>query len=161
MAGEVTEQEALQTAQQFLQGRTFGEKHLRRAATSNTFAQDAFYVFNADGNNGFVIVSADDRTLPILGYADAGHLDMNNLPENAAYWLKDYAQQIKSLSSQVSLAAPYRAPGTTVVPPLMKCHWDQDDPYNKQCPKDSKGQCYTGCVATAMAQVSRSSFAKM
>lgn len=61
-AGNVTEQEALRKAQQFLQGRSFQQKNLRRSATANTFAQDAFYVFNADGNQGFVIVSADDRT---------------------------------------------------------------------------------------------------
>ena len=61
-AGNVTEQEALRKAQQFMQGRSFQQKDLRRAATANTFAQDAFYVFNADGNQGFVIVSADDRT---------------------------------------------------------------------------------------------------
>ena len=67
-AGNVTEQEALRKAQQFMQGRSFQQKNLRRAATANTFAQDAFYVFNADGNQGFVIVSADDRTEAILGY---------------------------------------------------------------------------------------------
>ena len=69
-AGNVTEQEALRKAQQFMQGRSFQQKNLRRAATANTFAQDAFYVFNADGNQGFVIVSADDRTEAILGYSD-------------------------------------------------------------------------------------------
>ena len=53
-AGNVTEQEALRKAQQFMQGRSFQQKNLRRAATANTFAQDAFYVFNADGNQGFV-----------------------------------------------------------------------------------------------------------
>ena len=83
-AGNVTEQEALRKAQQFMQGRSFQQKNLRRAATANTFAQDAFYVFNADGNQGFVIVSADDRTEAILGYSDTGSLDLNRLPANAA-----------------------------------------------------------------------------
>ena len=39
MAGNVTEQEALRKAQQFMQGRSFQQKNLRRAATANTFAQ--------------------------------------------------------------------------------------------------------------------------
>ncbi len=154
MAGNVTEQEALRKAQQFMQGRSFQQKNLRRAATANTFAQDAFYVFNADGNQGFVIVSADDRTEAILGYSDTGSLDLNRLPANAAAWLQDYARQIKSLGEGVNLAAPHRAPGTEKV--LMEtAKWDQDAPYNGMCPEDDKGKCYTGCTATAMAIVLR------
>ena len=165
-AGNVTEQEALRKAQQFMQGRSFQQKNLRRAATANTFAQDAFYVFNADGNQGFVIVSADDRTEAILGYADAGSLDLNRLPANAAAWLQDYARQIKSLGEGVNLAAPHRAPGTEKV--LMEtAKWDQDAPYNGMCPLESykviedekevtkKRPTYTGCTATAMAIVLR------
>ena len=153
-AGNVTEQEALRKAQQFMQGRSFQQKNLRRAATANTFAQDAFYVFNADGNQGFVIVSADDRTEAILGYSDAGSIDLNRLPANAAAWLQDYARQIKSLGEGVNLAAPHRAPGTEKV--LMEtAKWDQDAPYNGMCPEDDKGKCYTGCTATAMAIVLR------
>jgi len=165
-AGNVTEQEALRKAQQFMQGRSFQQKNLRRAATANTFAQDAFYVFNADGNQGFVIVSADDRTESILGYADAGSLDLNNLPVNVAFWLQRYARQIKSLGEGVNLAAPHRAPGTEKV--LMEtAKWDQDAPYNGMCPLESykviedehevtkKRPTYTGCTATAMAIVLR------
>ena len=96
-AGNVTEQEALRKAQQFMQGRSFQQKNLRRAATANTFAQDAFYVFNADGNQGFVIVSADDRTPAVLGYSDRGRLDMNRMPRNMQNWLEGYARQIQSI----------------------------------------------------------------
>ncbi len=131
------------------------QQNLRRSPSSGTFAEGAFYVFNADGDNGFVIVSADDRTTAILGYADTGSLDLGNLPENAAWWLQSYASQIKSLGSAVNLAAPLQTPGAEVVAPLMTCKWDQPEPYNNQCPKDSNGKCYTGCVATAMAQVIR------
>jgi len=160
-AGNVTEQEALRKAQQFLQGRSFQQKNLRRSATANTFAQDAFYVFNADGNQGFVIVSADDRTESILGYADAGSLDLNNLPVNVAFWLQDYARQIQSLGDGVSLAAPHRAPGTEKVL-LETAKWDQSAPYNGMCPQEpykakkedteySYRPTYTGCTATGMA----------
>ena len=42
----------------------------------------------------------------------------------------------------------------TNVPALMKSQWSQDDPYWYMCPKEKSGKkCYTGCVATAMAQV--------
>jgi hypothetical protein len=38
--------------------------------------------------------------------------------------------------------------------PLLTSTWDQGDPYNRQCPKDSK-ECRTivGCVATAVSQI--------
>lgn len=151
-AGEVTEQEALQKAQQFLKGRTFQQKNLRRASTANTFAQDAFYVFNADGNQGFVIVSADDRTESILGYADAGSLDLNNLPDNAVWWLQGYARQIKNLGTGAGQRAARRVPGTEKVL-LETARYSQNDPYNGMLPSDKNGQVVTGCVATAMAIV--------
>ncbi len=110
-------------------------------------------MFNADGDNGFVIVSADDRTTAILGYANEGRLDLSNLPANAAFWLQDYARQIKSLGTAINLTAPHRAPGTTVVAPLVTCKWDQSKPFNDLCPTDKNGKCYTGCAATAMAEI--------
>ena len=86
-AGHVTEQEALQKARRFMQDKQFADfQTLRRAAAATDLASGAFYVFNADGRQGFVIVSADDRTEPILGYSDQGSLDMENLPENAKAW---------------------------------------------------------------------------
>lgn len=151
IAGEVTEQEALKKAQQFMQGKQIRQKSLRRAATT-TFAQDAFYVFNAESNSGFVIVSADDRTEAILGYADQGTLDLNNLPVNAKNWLEGYAKEIKSLSADAKAVSSRRVIGEAVAP-LVNCHWDQDAPYNLQCPMDGTKRSVTGCVATAMAQV--------
>ena len=45
----------------------------RRMGSRNT-AQQPFYVFNAEGGNGFVVVSGDDRCADILGYAEQGSL---------------------------------------------------------------------------------------
>lgn len=151
MAGNVTEQEALNIARQFLQGKLLQQqKQLRRAASAG---DTPFYVFNVEQQGGFVIVSADDRTVPILGYADNGNLEMDKLPENARYWLESYAAQIKALGSNVKTTqAPRRVIGSPVTP-LLTCQWDQRDPYNRQCPKSGDDYCVTGCVATAMAQV--------
>ena len=150
-AGEVTEQEALQKAQKFMQGRSFKQRNLRRASA---FQDKPFYVFNADGKNGFVIVSADDRTIPILGYADKGNLDVDKLPTNVKTWLEDYARQILALGGASIITTPRRVIGPPVKP-LLTCHWDQGRPYNNLCPGDDAWEenCPTGCVATAMAQV--------
>ncbi|MDR1792691.1 MAG: Spi family protease inhibitor, partial [Bacteroidales bacterium] len=53
-----------------------------------------FYVFNA-GNQGFVIVAGDDRVLPILGYADKGSFDPENIPINCKKWLEGYKNEIR------------------------------------------------------------------
>ena len=61
----------------------------------NETNQPYFYVFN--GNNGFVIVSGDDRVAPVLGYSDEGSFDPNNIPPNMAEFLKCYEQEIDSV----------------------------------------------------------------
>ena len=42
---------------------------------------------------------------------------------------------------------------TAVVGPLIQTTWDQDSPYWNLCPGTGCSKAYTGCVATAMAQV--------
>ena len=148
-AGEVSEQEALQKARQFMQGRTFQQKQLRRAPS--TIGEGAFYVFNADNEGGFVIVSADDRTPAVLGYADKGRLDMNRMPRNMQNWLEGYARQIQSLRSGEGTAAAPQVLGKPVNV-MLTCRWGQGNPYNLDCPMDGKVRSLTGCGATALAQ---------
>ena len=158
-AGNVTEQEALRKAQQFMQGKTFVQPAARRSSAAPTFADGAFYVFNIEQKQGFVIVSADDRTPSILGYSDKGSLDINDLPVNARAWLEGYAQAIKKLPT--ATASAYAAQQTiwgAPISPMVTCKWNQNSPYNMDCPevKDSEGvKMYapTGCAATAMAQL--------
>lgn len=148
-AGEVSEQEALQKARQFMQGRTFQQKQLRRAPS--TIGEGAFYVFNADNEGGFVIVSADDRTPAVLGYADKGRLDMNRMPRNMQNWLEGYARQIQSLRSGEGTAAAPQVLGKPINV-MLTCRWGQGNPYNLDCPMDGKVRSLTGCGATALAQ---------
>ena len=149
-AGNVTEQQALTIARQFMQGKSFQQKQVRRAAA---VGDNQFYVFNAEGQNGFVIVSADDRTIPVLGYADKGSLELDKLPVNARRWLESYAEQIKALGDDVQTDTHPRRVLGAPVSPLLTCQWDQGAPYNLQCPTYGEDHCVTGCVATAMAQV--------
>ena len=45
----------------------------------------------------------------------------------------------------------------TAIAPLLKTKWAQDAPFNDDCPTNKRAtdgsKCYSGCVATAMAQV--------
>ncbi|MBO4803740.1 MAG: Spi family protease inhibitor, partial [Muribaculaceae bacterium] len=72
--------------------------------------QSSFYIFNTTGKKGYVIVSGDDRTMPILGYVDNGNFDPNNIPPNMKEMLEHYAQEISMLDqlgiTRENLTAP-------------------------------------------------------
>ncbi len=129
--------------------------HAERSAV-NVKAND-FYVFNYDGG-GYVIVSGDDRAEEILGYG-SGTLDMNTIPSNMRWWLSQYKEQMEFLFKNPKLEVRRMSDNAssmlraTTVSPLLTCIWDQDAPFWDQCPTYSGSKCYTGCVATAMAQV--------
>lgn len=160
-AKQITQNEAKQRASAFLiqQGKTIQNnltlkaKGLRKANSQDA----AYYVFNAADNNGFVIVSGDDRTDAILGYSTQGAYDADKMPPAMKAWLDDYAHQISMMDQQNTTAATYavnKVKMHTAIAPLLKTKWDQVSPYNDLCPTAPDGQkCHTGCVATALAQV--------
>ena len=124
----------------------------------------ALYVFNLD--NGFVIISADDAAEPVLGYSDEGRFNPDQMTENMRSFLNGYARQIRVLREHNApskwqdafVGQPKDTVTGVVVGPLLTTRWAQDSLYNDMCPADPagpNGHVYTGCVATAMAQVIR------
>ena len=161
--------QALYTAREYLSahGKILKAESLvfkapRKDASS---AENAYYyVFNVGDDNGYVIVSGDDRTDQILGYVEKGSFDEENLPDNMRSWLQLYADQIKYLDDnniQIDRRAvkAHRVSQTRhAVAPLMKSKWNQGSPYNDLCPifydeQGNSGRSASGCVATALAQV--------
>ena len=155
-ADERTEAQALKEAQQFVSS----HNHMKSAPTVKSAGQvSGLYVFNVS-NGGFVIVSNDDQTVPILGFGDSGNIDPNDLPDNMRAWLQGYADQIAWLQSHASdgndVNNKSRAPQRTAKTekgPLVKTNWNQGTPYNDQCPTIDGERTVTGCVATTMAQL--------
>ena len=86
---QVTELQAMSKAQQFMQGKTLSVSKSRRFASKRGVKAAAIYVFNAN-EGGFVVVSGDDRTAPILGYSMDGRLDADNLPGAYRNQASDY-----------------------------------------------------------------------
>ena len=153
-AGEITEAQALQKAQQILKGRLLVKERARTRGAEAT--SPAYYVFNAEANGGFAIIASNDQMPEVLGYAEQGHLNLAQVPDNVK-WLLDYYEGIaKSLKKS---SAPGRRAGTrsaserTELVPLLNTKWNQNGIYQERCPDISGTKTLTGCVATAMAQV--------
>ena len=134
----------------------------------STRGEACFYVFNV-GNDGFVMISADDVYRPIIGYSDESGFDAQNINPELAYML---GELISARSGKLmGEAAPMVAAewnlvmnrGTLIsrnggreASHLVQTKWDQGSPYNYFCPQATGGpggRVYAGCVATAMSQV--------
>ena len=153
-ADVVTEQDALLKARQFMPGKSFEQpqKPNRAPARDGKIENPAYYVFNATDNEGFVIISADDRTEAILGYADNGYFDQDNMPSNVKAWFEYYEQSIRSLGDAPAQVPQQRTPHAAIEP-LIQTMWYHGQPYNLQCPKDGENLTDAGDEATAIAQV--------
>ena len=171
-AAPITQDQARKEASSFLLNKQISNRSLKPVALSNSMLkagnQAAFYIFNVGNNQGFVIVSGDDRINPILGYSYDGHFDEAKAPVNMKNWLNDYAQQIALLDNYASIKGAIAAPRATSVvdtrnsiAPLITTKWDQATPYWNECPQfmnsddeaDGYELAYTGCVATSMSQL--------
>ena len=144
-----------------------GTRSVTLEAQPTSWAYDGIYLFrNATG--GWVMVAADDRAFPILGYATSGTLDPAQLPVQLEEWLQSYQQQIEwlrandgqpyaatvSLWTALDQGTMPPAPKSGSVGPLLTTRWDQGAPYNEMTPVDATyGHTYTGCAATAQAQM--------
>lgn len=116
----------------------------------------AAYIYNNADGRGFAILSADDCIVPVIGYSDTGTIDPSNLPPSLVWWLNECGRRAQWLdergvsSDNVTLYAPS---SWTAIAPLMTTIWNQDAPYNQNCPVVGGNQAPTGCVATSFAQV--------
>ncbi len=143
--------------------------------TYTAYADDglaAFYVF-AVQPKGFVIVSADDRAKPILGYSTESNFTAQ-LPDGLMTFFDNYKAGFSQMfarndertseavddwtslekTGRLSASKTDRSAG-----PLMASIWNQTDLYNNMAPLDPSsvysGHCKSGCVANAMSQIMR------
>ena len=170
-ANPVTPSQAKYVGQQFVQAnfeQTRQSSDLTLVYTGSSFRGEAcFYVFNV-GDNGFVIVSADDYFRPVLGYSKEGVFPVNNMPDGLSYRLNAIidGRAGRTGNATPEVAAEWEMVTTTgqlmqktggrEVPFLLSTKWDQDSPYNYYAPQSNSGpggHCYAGCVATAMSQI--------
>ncbi|MBQ7382293.1 MAG: C10 family peptidase [Paludibacteraceae bacterium] len=141
---------------------------LKKAATAS---ENQYYVYENANGEGWVMIAADDAITPILAYSPTGKFVTENMPINARNWMSKYDKFIKKVVADGVVASDEaktqwnqlrkgvrKATAAAVVGPLVQTKWDQDEPYNLYAPGTgtagkNSDKAYTGCVATAMAQV--------
>lgn len=153
IAAPVSEQAAMRKAQNFIRQQMPAMSRGEGLELTRTFSgvvddeEAGFYVFNTV--NGYVVVCADDALPEILAYGYGAPYDANNIPMAMKVILEAYHYAAKSMTFTRTYVPTYAD-----VAPFITTRWNQDKPYNDQCPTTlSEGTCPTGCVATAMAQV--------
>ena len=178
MAEHVTPETAQKVAKTFLNNN--GAKSAQLTDLTNVAGFSNLYIFN--GEEGFVVMAADNCVQPILGYSLTGKFVAENMPSNVSGWLQGYNDEIQyaiehqmratdetaQLWNDLIEGNSKAARATTVVNPLVQTTWDQNgfyyysggqlhifELYNNLCPYDNTAgeRTVTGCVATAMAQI--------
>ena len=176
MAGPIDQQKAQKLGTKFLSTTILNQKNnnIQLDLVSVAADRDAtdYYVFNVKGGEGFVIVSGDDCAKPILAYSTTGTYDPQDVSEGFAFTLKGFQEEIQymrehNIAATPDIVAEWKRVSETgslnrsgqtraVVDMLCQTLWNQNFPWNSQCPEDttgSGGHVYAGCVATAMGQV--------
>ena len=127
----------------------------RKAATLKVLKATDQYQIIGNEQGGFAVIAADDLVPEVLGVSTSKYSEGQN--ENFKWWLEAVQGAVQyAVQNGVKLntIAPDPNKYPTQVGPLMTTKWDQDEPYNDLLPQSIYGgQCITGCVATAMAQV--------
>lgn len=129
---------------------------------SRAVSDPSYYIVTPGENLGYVIVSGDDKALPVLGYNMEGNIQTNDMPENMKDWLSFYDDEISYMREMDNLYGPTlnqvspTEQYTKAYAPLLKdIKWNQDYPYNLQCPISEGKNTYVGCLATAIGQIMR------
>lgn len=131
------------------------EGALKAPSRATSKEDEAYYVFTEANNNGFVIVSGDDRLNPIVGYST--NTVSGEMPPALSVWLEEYSEYVNEVRAGKAKPTLHKAKQvSSSIEPMLVTAWDQDGPYNNMCPILGNGQrAYTGCGNTAAAQVMR------
>lgn len=113
----------------------------------------AFYVINDTIRNRFALIASDDRMGDILGYSDRGIFDSEDAAPALLDLLASYHDCYLWIQENENISLTSDNEKYSVIEPMIKTHWGQDDPYNRDCPKIKDEACPTGCAATALAQI--------
>ena len=171
MANPIGRTAAMQKAKDFMQGIN-PQAQLQTPATPRKAmgdqAQQPYYIFNAENNKGFVIVSGDDRSEEILGYADEGTINVDNMPEGLQFLLDMFTEELQALgdvgNDESAVSSRSRAPRKSIstgrhpIAPMTTSLWTQGEPFNNKYPLYTGGankgkRPPSGCGIIALSQM--------
>lgn len=91
---QISQNAALSAARKYSRtGQVAPAKNLRSDKTNNA----PYYAFNLE--QGYVIVSGDDEMTELVGYAENGFFDAENVPPQMQLWLDGYAEYVAAVQS--------------------------------------------------------------
>lgn len=154
-ADNISEQQAYSIAVAFAKSHNMKESvqqpkmAAKRSNKSQTSSNAAYYVFNmGDKNDGFVIVSGNDSSQPVLGYSTEGSFDEANMPEELNAMLEANASNTySSIAGSLTRAS---APSRAAISPMIQTKWGVMTPEEDN---SSSAYQYCGTSAVALAQL--------
>ena len=160
-ADVVSVESAKQVAAEFFsacsQERLASADALELVYTSGSASRPFYYVFNAREGKGFIIVSAEDCTTPVLGYSVDNSYNASSAPAAMKWMMSGLENEIKAAPSlqrrvdetEFRRMARKAGRGTYDRILLATPSWSQEAPFNNSIP----GHPLVGCVGTAMGMI--------
>lgn len=123
---------------------------------SNVYSHDTLaYILNRGDNDGFIIISSDNRIFPILAFSESGTFKYKEDYNDVVYanFISRLDERLRSVENSDSIVqVPEGFPvGCMKSYPKVSYTWTQTSPFNNCVVKDHPN-CLAGCVAIAMAQ---------
>lgn len=113
--------------------------------TESQASVPVYYVFNATDGVGFVIVSADNNAVPVIGYSYTATWETESIPGNVAGLLRVNTELRNSTPFRKTPSLAARSGGKLLSTPK----WSQEAPFNNMIPN----RRLVGCVGTALAEI--------
>ncbi|MDE6010889.1 MAG: C10 family peptidase, partial [Muribaculaceae bacterium] len=150
--GVLSEDEARKVAAEFFQSgdvtrlATPGAFELAYVATDGG-STPVSYVFNARDGRGFVIVSADSESMPVIGYSKDTKWDVAGMPDAAIGMISAPVQMHDAGAGRRIFRVQSADEMETKL--LTTPSWSQEAPFNNNIPN----RRLTGCVGVALAEI--------
>lgn len=155
-------------------------QNIQTRSQSSEEQDTLMYLINYDNEEGYVLLSADQRTESLFAVSDEGNLNLNDTIDNPGLYIflsnavGLYNQQIEESEAHLNQAlakldaptvnqAMTRAGSNDIqvggwvdevrVAPLLKTEWRQEYPFNYNAPFINGKQAVAGCVSVATGQI--------
>lgn len=159
-AHKITKEKAMYIAGKVLNGTraesSYSVKYIMNKAQAKTRSGELpdtlAYILNRNENNGFVIVSTDDRVFPVLAFSDNGHFSYEENDNDVVYVsfisrLDEYMSAISENDTAVTVPDDCLSSCRIQYPQIGR-DWSQESPFDKYVIMEHPG-CPAGCVAVA------------